>query len=387
VAKAWQGSQARERLLLQHGAQNRIYFCATALAPLKGSFMVEKDDPAAAFASLDADAKPAPSRLSLYVPLALMALLCLGWSAFWVFAVEQAKVVAAGFLAREAERGREWVCPQQAVGGFPFRVQIRCEAPNVLIKEADGTARHITLAGLILHARILSPQNFIAVFQSPLRVDPGKGNAAELSWQSARTSFTAGASGPSELSVEVLEPVLTIASGADPLIARAKDVTLHLRKAPGDAPGTDLVALAREVVFSPLDQISGNKATMRFEVQASAPGLVPALTRPFFASVEDWRAKGGKARIVMLKAEKGSASLDLSGELGFDALHRLNGHLQGRAKGLDQLTGRLTQKSGLDLGGLLSRLGGAQGLPVSLIFEDGKMRYGPFPLLDLAPIY
>ena len=60
---------------------------------------------------------------------------------------------------------------------------------------------------------------------------------------------------------------------------------------------------------------------------------------------------------------KGQANLDLSGVMGLDGLHRLEGNLQGRAKGLEALTNGLTRRGGLDLGGLFGKMGGGQGLP------------------------
>jgi hypothetical protein len=47
----------------------------------------------------------------------------------------------------------------------------------------------------------------------------------------------------------------------------------------------------------------------------------------------------------------------------------------------------ITRRMGLDFGGLLGRLGGGQGMPIALVFENGRMRFGPFNLLTLEPLY
>jgi hypothetical protein len=66
------------------------------------------------------------SRFWLFAPFALLALLVLGWSVGWF--VIRARTVEAldDWLAHEAVAGRRWDCPERAVRGFPFRIEISC---------------------------------------------------------------------------------------------------------------------------------------------------------------------------------------------------------------------------------------------------------------------
>lgn len=64
-------------------------------------------------------AKGATSRLWLYGPFALLAIFIVIWSAVWAFGARQVGQVLDGFIAREASRGRDWVCPQRSISGFP----------------------------------------------------------------------------------------------------------------------------------------------------------------------------------------------------------------------------------------------------------------------------
>ena len=331
---------------------------------------------------------PVPSRKGLYFPFIALLLVMIGWTVFWFVTAGKADKVVDGFIAREASRGRDWVCPNRSVSGYPFRIQLNCDNPQLLEKNADGVHREATLGGLSLHARILSPGHFIAVLAPPFRTRQGSDGEMDLSWQSARASFRASQEGFADASVELSAPVAAIGVGENKDIrALAKDVAFHLRRSPGDVPGTDVVLRVGDLTFAPLDQLTGNPEPLKLEFQASAPGLLLEPTQRIETTLDAWVAGGGKARVLVAKATKGNASLDVSGTLGLDDKHRLHGNLQGRTKGLEALTGRFTRATGLDIGGLLGKLGGNQGLPISLSFDAGKMRFGPFLITEIPPLY
>lgn len=335
-------------------------------------------------------APPGPKRFraGLYLPFLGFAVLCLVWTGIWFFSANRAEVIADAFIAREAERGRDWVCPKRGIGGFPFRIVITCAEPRLVVLDNHGLRREGRLGTLALHARILSPGHFIAILGSPFIARDSDGAAMELGWSSARISLRAGAESISEASVEVVDP--TLAAGAAnqmDIRALAKGVEMHMRRSPGSTPGTDLVAQINEMTFAPIDHLVGSKDPIRFEFQATAPGLLPDPRMRFQDALETWRMGGNKARIVVMKATKGQAAIDLAGEIGLDDLHRPEGNLQGRARGLDGLLGSLTRRGGIDMGGLLGRLSGGQGMPLALSLERGRMRMGPFSLLELSPLY
>lgn len=328
--------------------------------------------------------KRIPSRKGLYLPFIVLAFIVCGWSLFWFVSAQKAEAVLDGLLAREAQRGRNWDCPQRAILGFPFRIALSCTNPRY-VEAAAG--RMASLGGLVLHARIISPGHFIGVLEGPFTFEDGMGRS-EFAWQSAKASFRAGFEGFSDASVEVEAAQLTIGlKDFGDFSAKARGFTLHLRRSPGEVAGTDFALKLSDLAFAPLDILLNSPEPMQLEVQASAPGLLigPEQRLPFW--LEAWRAAGGRGRVVLAKAEKGKAMITLSGPLGLDAQHRLEGQLQGRASGLDAITARFTKQSGFDLGGLLGKVGGGQGLPLVLTLENGRLLYGPFPLLALMPLY
>ncbi len=337
-------------------------------------------------AKQQASAPPA-RRWGLYLPFALLGAVCALWTGLWFHAADKAGKVADHFIAREGERGREWVCPNRSIGGFPFRIEISCRRPQLLIRKAGELAHEGSLGAMSLNARILSPGHFIAVLAPPFITREGRAAAMEMNWKEARVSFRAGMEGVSDVDIDVAEP--SWSHGKDDkaeIRALAKGFDLHMRRSPGEVAGTDIVGRLNEFTFAPLDVLTGSPEPIRIEFQATAPGFLPDPRHRFLDTLEEWRQAGHQARVVLLKAAKGQANLDLSGVLGLDEAHRPNGNLSGRARGIEALTGRLN-KRGLDLGGVFERLGGGQGLPVVLTLQGGVLRYGPFPITRLEPLY
>lgn len=329
-----------------------------------------------------------PSRMGLYLPVAAFVALCTLWTGLWFFSANRAEAIAEAFIAREAERGRDWLCPKRSIAGFPFSITLTCAEPRLVVMDPQGLRREGRLGALALHARISSPGRFIAVLGGPFVARDPQGGQIEMNWQDARINLVAGAESISEASVWLNAPTLAAGFGGEPdLRALAKGVELHLRRSAGDKPGTDLVAQIADLTFTPLDHLTGSKDPIRMEMQVSAPALVPDPRQRFQDALEQWRQGGNRARVVVFKTTKGNAVVDLSGELGLDDLHRPEGNLQGRARGLDALLGALTRRGGIDMGGLLGRMSGGQGMPIALSLERGRMRMGPFTLMELAPLY
>ena len=329
-----------------------------------------------------------PSRRGLYLPYLLLGLVAIVWSGLWFYAATMAGRVADGFVAREATRGRDWACPNRTIGGYPFRIELTCDKPRLIGRGADGLTVDAGLAGLSLHGSVFSPGHFIAVMQAPFTARLDADREMTLAWKSARASFRGGKQSLSDASFEMLEPVLTLGLGeTEDQKSRARAIEVHLRRSPGDVAGSDLVLRASEISVPMVDRRIGTPEPLTLEVQATAPGLVFEPNRSARDLLEAWRIAGGKARVIVAKASKGQAAIDLSGTLGLDAERRLEGNLQGRARNLESITGQLGRRQGLNIGNLLGKITGGQGMPVALTFENGRVRFGPFPLAELGPLY
>jgi hypothetical protein len=334
-------------------------------------------------------AKSGLSRMGLYLPLAILAGFIVVWCIVWYMATQAAGRVVDGFISREAERGRDWVCPDRTVSGFPFRIELSCAKLQLIEKGEAGLQREATLAGLSLHSRILAPGQYVAVLSPPFIARQGSDRELTINWTGARASFRGGPQGFGDASFEVTAPVVSVGldEAKDQTAARAKDFSLHIRQTPGNVAGTDLVFRIAEISLPLLDQRMNNPEPLTLEVQATAPGLVFEPKKRAQDVLEAWRLANGKAKVVLAKANKGQAAIELSGTLGLDAERRLEGALNGRARNIEALTSGFARRTGIDFGALLGRIGGSQGLPVALTLENGRMRFGPFNLVELGPLY
>src|SRR5262249_16723736 len=85
-------------------------------------------------------------RWGLLLPLLLIGL---GWSGLWCFAASRAQTEFAAWRAREAARGRIVDCGAQEVGGFPFRIELRCGEPALGLQKM-----RLSLKAQSLHAAV-----------------------------------------------------------------------------------------------------------------------------------------------------------------------------------------------------------------------------------------
>src|SRR5262249_47783904 len=70
---------------------------------------------------------PRRRRWPLFVPSAVVVLLAVAWSGLWLYASACAKTEIAAWRAREAQAGRAQDCAAQSIGGYPFRIESRCD--------------------------------------------------------------------------------------------------------------------------------------------------------------------------------------------------------------------------------------------------------------------
>ena len=55
-----------------------------------------------------------------------MLVLAAAWSGVWFYAAGEAETRINDWQAQQAKAGRVFTCGKQTVGGFPFRIEVRC---------------------------------------------------------------------------------------------------------------------------------------------------------------------------------------------------------------------------------------------------------------------
>ena len=343
---------------------------------------------------------PAPARRSrkgLYIPVILFALVCAGWAGFWFFARAKAMDVMDAWMEREARLGRAWACPDRAIGGFPFRVELSCVNPTFASSE-PGRAGSGSLAGLAVTARAVDPKQIIAIFASPLKWTAAAGDSVELSFANARASYRGLPTVIEEMSLELDQPVLSLAApNVAPQKVTATRSEFHLRRAPGAEIATDIAVSSTNMVSPLIDQLLGDASPGNFDVRAKLTNFAPAPPRDWRETLETWRRADGEAKFEKISLTKGPLALNVTGVLRLDEGRRPEGDINGSAQGVNVLLRAfgINADSGGAAGLLGAILGGGKpaqaaapkALPFSLRLDQGRMYIGPFPGPRLRALY
>src|ERR1700722_17177958 len=157
-------------------------------------------------------------RWRLLLPLALVVVLALVWTAFWFYAAARAQTEVAAWNQREAAAGRVLSCATQEFGGFPFRFELRCLAPELRLTKA-----HVSLKTADMHAAVQVYQTCTAIaeFTGPLDAADDNGHAVAVDWTLAQMSVRVRPSAPPERVSLVLDQPAVTRNGGQETVARA----------------------------------------------------------------------------------------------------------------------------------------------------------------------
>jgi hypothetical protein len=363
-------------------------------------------------------------RWPVLLPVCLLAAVAALWAAGWFYIAAQVPGTIANWRAREAAAGRRYGCGMQSIGGFPFRIEVRCSDPSL---ELSGTAPPLALkaADAFLAWQVYQPALVIGEFAGPLAFgEPGKPASYLAHWRLAQASMRASLAGLERVSIVSEHPSLDRSdAGSGPGVLKADRIELHGRRAAGSAadnPAIDLV--------------------LRLSA-ASAPGLHPLLAEPLDADIagvlhgvadiapkpwpvlfKEWQARGGSLDVSKARVQQGDVIAVGDGTLRLTPRGGLSGQMQvtivGLATvlqglGIDRIVSQGDIGSAIDaldrmmpgLGavarqnagpGIVAGLGavgqsttleGKPAVTVPLRFEDGEVLLGPFRLGHAAPLF
>lgn len=335
------------------------------------------------------------SRFWLYGPVTLLAILAAAWSGFWFYAHGRVVSELDKAVAREAERGRTWTCNNRSVGGYPFRIELRCDSLT-LTSTRWGEAVRVETGPAVAVGQIYSPGLVIVEATSPASVTLPEGRSLALTWKQLDASLAWRE--PQRFALVAAEPNATLTTpGQAAETWRAATLEAHLRRNP-DRPATDQAAdialSATGTVLPAIDALLGTTDVGTIDLQATLTQS-EAFRKGFNPdALETWRNGNGVLDLTRLTATKGAARIEGSGQLLLDLTHRVGGDLQIAAAGIEQIGG---VRIGNLLGGLGGLLGGRSnasatpGLtplpPVSL--REGRVFLGPIrlPVKPLLPLY
>ncbi|MDB5651197.1 MAG: hypothetical protein JWL62_2717 [Hyphomicrobiales bacterium] len=347
-----------------------------------------------------AETRPqAVSRLGLYLPVGLLLVAAILWSGFWWIGSRTANGAIDGWLASEASAGRHWSCPNRTMGGFPFRLELRCGNAS-LRADVEGKPVALTLGGLTIVAQVYNPKLVLADLDGPLTIDDGTTPSA-ITWKALRLSLRLATNRLERLSLVVAQPSSNYRAddGRDVSIG-AKALELHLRS-DGERPAADnaidVALLVTAAELPQLDGLTGTPDKTDLVLQGAITRAADLHCGSWRRSLENWRSQGGRIDLQTGKIIKGPMRIETTGALDLDDEHRVQGQLSASADGAGPLLAKLGVSSGGALKGVLGGLmgkradafiGAATSLQWPVRLQDGRIFVGPIKTpVQLRPLY
>ena len=351
------------------------------------------------------DLPPKPLRWKLYLPFIALAVVAVGWSAFWKIAAGMTESGLDDWFAQERSQGREWACPNRSVGGYPFRLEVRCAAPT-FTGRMGAVAGAGSVGDVLVAAHLYNPSLVLAEVGSPLAFKAQDGSLdLSLAWTRLQASHRVRKGGLERDSLEIEGPALRLAGRGLPTIAaKAEGFEVHLRPNPDRASAVSAMDLAlrlSKLEAPALDGLSGYAGPLDAVFAATVLQTEALRGGDLAQSLEQWRQAGGNVEIREFKLAKGEALVEANGALEIDSAHRLAGRIELQMTGLGPLLQRFGVSPGnAAIGGLLGGLLGGRApsapaqangkgaLRLPLDLNQGRAMIGPMRLpVVLNPLY
>lgn len=384
-------------------------------------------------ASMDQNPLPRePRRRSwlILLPSMLLALLAIGWSAFWFFAAQKADQVITTSLAREAKEGRIYRCGSLSHGGYPFRFEVRCDDIDVELRNWQPPF-WLKLQSALVVSQIYQPTLLISEFSGPLQL--GALNEAaryDVGWTRARASVASmngDPRAPERVSI-VLDnfTIDDIAGAAKQRMAGGDHAELHARISAGtimDRPVLDIAGEFKTAIAPALHALAAQPADGRFD--ATLRGLKDFAPKSWAARFREIQEAGGKIEIRALRLAQAEWLAIGSGVLGLTPAGFLDGEIRLTVAGLDKLLQALgvdylsrpgggdrvnsalnaldkllpglgaiaREKAGVGLAAGAALLGeqteleGRKAVTLPLRFDNGAAYLGPIPVAQTKPLF
>jgi hypothetical protein len=359
-------------------------------------------------------------RWPLFLPFALVVLLGAIWTAFWFYAAARADTEIAAWRERERQAGRQQQCASQSIGGFPFRLEVRCG--DALFELKGAPTLQLKLPVVLAAAQVYDPRLVISEFSGPLQIaEPERGPVAVVNWKLGRASVR-GLPGRIERASLVLDAptVRDPARGDEGTVLKAQRLEVHGREAEGSAPGNPLIETVVRLSGAVADRLHPLAAKpIDADVDAVLRGLDDISPKPWPRRFREWQARDGQIEITKARVQQEDVIAVGAGRLKLTARGTLDGSIEVTVVGVEKLLKmfdieRIMSEgqvgatlSALDriipgLGGL-ARQNAAPGLVAALgqrtllegkpavafpvRFTDGAVFLGPFPVGKVPPLF
>src|SRR6266545_546100 len=334
-------------------------------------------------------------RWMLFAPFLVVVVLAAGWSALWFYAAGRAEADLAAWRESERQAGRTQHCASQSIGGYPFRIEVRCDGAGL---QLDGAPTlQLKLPTAVVAAQVYDPKLLIGEFTGPLEIsEAGRPPAVIVNWNLGQASVRGLPSRVERASLVLAGPTVRAPSLAgDDAVLSARRLELHGRQAPGSAandPVIETVLRLDTAVADKLESVFDLAIADRLRLLAANP--IDADVAATLRGVDDISLRltprgglDGELRLTVVGIEKLLKMLDIDrimteGQVGatFNALDRLMPGLGGiaRQSAAPGLVAALGERTTLE---------GKPAVAFPVRFVDGTVFIGPFQVGVVPPLF
>jgi hypothetical protein len=295
----------------------------------------------------------------LFIMPVLLLLAAAAWSAFWFYSASKVDETADAWRAREAKSGRVYDCARRSVGGYPFRLEVRCDGASVSLQsQTAGQAATqapitATLGEILVVAQVYDPKLLIAEFTAPATIsDHGQSPSMMVNWSTARSSIVGLPAVPQRISLVFDDPAIDRLNAAvQTPLARAKHIELHGRLADGSASDHPVIETVLQIAGGSVQEVHPLLAQpFDADVRTLLSGLKDFSPKPWPQRFREIQAAGGHVEIVQSRIQQGDLIAVAAGTLGLNAQGHLDGELQMTVAGIEKVIPALGIDKMLDEG-------------------------------------
>lgn len=348
----------------------------------------------------------------MLTPLFVVLLLWGAWSGAWYFVSETAQGKFAEWREKSAKKGLTLTCKEENWGGYPFRIEVTCK-DFVLQKKNKKSRLSVAFQDVHAVAQAYKPWHIIFKLTAPLNMELSRGSG------DTTTTLIKAKHEPSLASVVLkdrINPEISIlfenitgsitdqAGGANFALGdfEVKKLNLHgrIEREVKEGQADYAVAATAEALEydGPLrDPADGGPIkldTLTFN------GIAERLPLPLAANLQKtlriWAANEGRLKINQLELKQEALTARSNGFVTASQEGQLSGKVKTAVLNLDKTidkmvtAGRLSANDARVSKGLFKILSGNSPngeVVTDFRIKNGKLYFGPFRLLKLAPLF
>ncbi|MFN3524052.1 MAG: DUF2125 domain-containing protein [Phenylobacterium sp.] len=339
---------------------------------------------------------PAParkhSRIGLYAPFAVALVVVLVWSGFWLLARQRTANGLEAAAQGLRDSGYEVSWKSSRIAGYPFRLFVVLEEPQVRDPSGWGLAAPRLEAESFLHGL----GHWVMAAPQGLTVFRPSGGGVTLTGEVIRASLGKLDARPPSFSFEAAKVAFVPAPGAATFaLAAAEKIELHLRAGPDDQGAVLLRVDGGRAAPGRLLGILADDKPVSLVWDSVLSGMSGFRGEDWAAAARAWSLSGGGVTVRQGGLSAGEAALNVqSGALTLGPDGRLRGalavELRRAPAALSALarTGAIPPETAEAAAAVIAaRQAGGSEARADLVFQAGRTTLGPVALGPAPRVY